>query len=135
MISQSPITKYIMGFVYFGVFAAISIGIVIGFVTISAIVYSFLNINIENMDQIIGKISNIIGLLLLIYSSWLAKESATAFSENNCFFIEAVIVSFKKTVSYLQFLPVFGGFFDKQQKSGDDRNHVKRLENITRFDE
>ncbi len=97
MISQSPITKYVVGFVYFGIFCIISIAIVIGLVSIFAIVSSFLNINITNIYGIIGNISAIIVLVLIFYSSWLAKESATAFSDNNCFFIEAVFISFKSS--------------------------------------
>lgn len=109
MSSNSLITEYFVRLVYFVVFlfitSLISMGLLYASVYFSIYVY-----DIQGFMKIIPMI---IGIPLTIYSWWLAKESASAFTDHNCYFMEAIIVSIKKTGMFISLIPIVGKLFDR----------------------
>jgi len=112
MSSNSFIIEYFVRFVYFVVFLFITSLISMGLLYASV----YFSIYVYDIQDFVKFIPMITGLPLTIYSWWLAKESAIAFSDYNCYFLEAIIVSVKKTGMFISLIPIVGRFFESENK-------------------
>ena len=126
----NPIVMYMVRGVYFPLFF---FPLMAGSVAISSLL-AFVPISKEWLE-IFVVVFQVVSILLLLYSLWLAREASIAFSEDNCFFLEAYWVALKRSLMYLQFLPIVGHFFmgGKTQEKGEGES-VKTVNNQTRFD-
>ncbi len=125
---NNPLVKHAVRILYFCIFMSLS------FFLMTACSIAIIYMKDHGVD--LGIIGELLPILLffalIIYSFWLANESSSAFSEDNCFFLEAVIVSIKHSLMHLELLPIIGKYFNKRSKSGQET--VRKIESLTRFD-
>jgi len=126
---SNPIVMYMVRGVYFPLFF---FPMVACSVALSSLLV-FVPIPKEWVDAIALGFQGL-SVLLFVYSLWLARETSIAFSEDNCFFIEASWVAFKRSLMYLQFLPVVGQYMEARAQAKEGGSLTKSVDSRTRFD-